>query len=368
MADRLAAAGFVGACARPLPRRARRSRRDGQGRPADAEPAADRAGARHERRGRLPRGPDGVTGERYRRRRLLHGRDVVAHRRRPAARQDRGGGAVLRISAGRRRTRLVAADRDGPRAHGRERRLLRPRRGPALEAKLQGLGKDVTFTVHPGTGHAFMGPHNALGTLDEELAARSGPRYRVPPREAELTLARLSHATRTLTTRPGHRVVAAPQGATAVMQLFCRVCRPRRGIVRLSVRDACNRDRGLDEDVPTRPARRSVAVAGLDLCVPAGGVYGFLGPNGAGKTTTIRCLLGLVRPTSGWMRMLGEDVPARLPRRSAGSARSSRRPALFPTMTGRENLHLLGAIDGVSAADATSCSSRSAWPPPPGRR
>lgn len=45
----------------------------------------------------------------------------------------------------------------------------------ALEAKLQGMGKDVTFTVHPGTGHAFMGPHNALGTLDEELAAQIWP-------------------------------------------------------------------------------------------------------------------------------------------------------------------------------------------------
>jgi carboxymethylenebutenolidase len=45
----------------------------------------------------------------------------------------------------------------------------------ALESKLQGLGKDVTFTVHPGTGHAFMGPHNALGNLDEELAASIWP-------------------------------------------------------------------------------------------------------------------------------------------------------------------------------------------------
>lgn len=45
----------------------------------------------------------------------------------------------------------------------------------ALEAKLQGLGKDVTLTVHPGTGHAFMGPHNALGTLDQELADRIWP-------------------------------------------------------------------------------------------------------------------------------------------------------------------------------------------------
>jgi carboxymethylenebutenolidase len=45
----------------------------------------------------------------------------------------------------------------------------------ALEAKLQSMGKDVTLTVHPGTGHAFMGPHNALGTLDEDLAAQIWP-------------------------------------------------------------------------------------------------------------------------------------------------------------------------------------------------
>jgi carboxymethylenebutenolidase len=50
-----------------------------------------------------------------------------------------------------------------------------PEAASALEAKLRGLGKDVTMTVHPGTGHAFMGPHNALGTLDEELAERIWP-------------------------------------------------------------------------------------------------------------------------------------------------------------------------------------------------
>jgi carboxymethylenebutenolidase len=46
-----------------------------------------------------------------------------------------------------------------------------PAAATALEAKLRGMGKDVTLTVHPGTGHAFMGPHNALGTLNEDLAA-----------------------------------------------------------------------------------------------------------------------------------------------------------------------------------------------------
>ena len=50
-----------------------------------------------------------------------------------------------------------------------------PAAARALEAKLRGLGKDVTLTVHPGTGHAFMGPHNALGTLNEKLAAEIWP-------------------------------------------------------------------------------------------------------------------------------------------------------------------------------------------------
>src|SRR5262245_24986225 len=45
----------------------------------------------------------------------------------------------------------------------------------ALEAKLRAMGKDVTLTVYPGSGHAFMAPHNALGTLDEKLAAKIWP-------------------------------------------------------------------------------------------------------------------------------------------------------------------------------------------------
>jgi carboxymethylenebutenolidase len=50
-----------------------------------------------------------------------------------------------------------------------------PEAAHALETKLRGLGKDVTLTVHPGTGHAFMGPHNALGTLNADLAAKIWP-------------------------------------------------------------------------------------------------------------------------------------------------------------------------------------------------
>jgi carboxymethylenebutenolidase len=50
-----------------------------------------------------------------------------------------------------------------------------PEAARALEARLRAMGKDVTLKVHPGTGHAFMGPHNALGTLNEQLAAQIWP-------------------------------------------------------------------------------------------------------------------------------------------------------------------------------------------------
>ena len=50
-----------------------------------------------------------------------------------------------------------------------------PDKAKALEQKLRKMGKDCTLTVHPGTGHAFMGPHNALGTLNEKLAAQIWP-------------------------------------------------------------------------------------------------------------------------------------------------------------------------------------------------
>ena len=65
-----------------------------------------------------------------------------------------------------------------------------PAAAHALEAKLRSMGKQATLTVHPGAGHAFMGPHNALGTLNATLAAQIWPKVvsflhdAVPGREA----------------------------------------------------------------------------------------------------------------------------------------------------------------------------------------
>lgn len=104
---------------------------------------------------------------------------------------------------------------------------------------------------------------------------------------------------------------------------------------------------GLGKEYRRLRGGRAVALRGLDLAVPAGGVFGFLGPNGSGKTTTIRCLLGLVRPTSGRMAMLGTPVPKGLSATMRRVGAIVEAPALFPTMTARENLALLGAVDHI---------------------
>ena len=93
-----------------------------------------------------------------------------------------------------------------------------------------------------------------------------------------------------------------------------------------------------------------LALTGLDLSVESGQIFGFLGPNGAGKSTTIRLLLDFIRPTSGRVRVLGQEV------RHAGLAIRRRvgylsgEPALYEQMTGESMLahaaHLReGAVD-----------------------
>jgi ABC-type multidrug transport system ATPase subunit len=96
--------------------------------------------------------------------------------------------------------------------------------------------------------------------------------------------------------------------------------------------------------------KRVVAVGGLDLDVPIGGVHGFLGPNGAGKTTTIRMLLGLVRPDSGTVRVLDAPVPAALPQVVHRVGAIVEQPRFFPAFSARRNLELLAA--GIGAAPA----------------
>ncbi|MEU3253718.1 ABC transporter ATP-binding protein [Streptomyces sp. NPDC006997] len=88
-----------------------------------------------------------------------------------------------------------------------------------------------------------------------------------------------------------------------------------------------------------------LAVDGLDLTVPAGSVFGFLGPNGSGKTTTIRMLMGLIAPTSGTARVLGQPMPraARAVLPHVGALIEG--PALYGFLSGRENLTRYDSAD-----------------------
>jgi ABC-type multidrug transport system ATPase subunit len=106
---------------------------------------------------------------------------------------------------------------------------------------------------------------------------------------------------------------------------------------------------GLRKSYRTRKGRL-MAVAGLDLKVPAGGVHGFLGPNGSGKTTTIRMLLGLIRADAGDIEVFGEDVPTRLPAVIDRIGAIVEQPKFFPSFSGRKNLQLLASGIGAPAA------------------
>ncbi len=82
----------------------------------------------------------------------------------------------------------------------------------------------------------------------------------------------------------------------------------------------------------------------LDLHVPAGSIYGFLGPNGSGKTTTIRLILGLLRPLSGKVTVLGDRMPEQYARILARVGYVPEQPHLDTTLTVRELIDFQAAF------------------------
>jgi ABC-2 type transport system ATP-binding protein len=107
-----------------------------------------------------------------------------------------------------------------------------------------------------------------------------------------------------------------------------------------------------------------LALDGLDLAVPSGGVFGLLGPNGSGKTTALRCLLGLAHPTSGGCRVLGADSHRNLHTVIGRVGALVEAPGLAPMLSGRRNLALLAQLDRIGpnavqrALDRTGLADR----------
>jgi ABC-2 type transport system ATP-binding protein len=88
----------------------------------------------------------------------------------------------------------------------------------------------------------------------------------------------------------------------------------------------------------TKRFKQLTAVDHLDLNVRSGEVLGFLGPNGAGKSTTVGMILGLIRPTSGTVRLFGKDplTQHEIVSKSVGAIIEN--PAFYPYLSGRDNL------------------------------
>lgn len=92
-------------------------------------------------------------------------------------------------------------------------------------------------------------------------------------------------------------------------------------------------------------------VEDLSFGIEKGEIFGYLGPNGSGKTTTIRCLMGLLRPTSGECRLLGEQV---MPGRATQHTRIGYLPGDFstwPGITARKSLTLLARLGNGNEVD-----------------
>jgi len=102
----------------------------------------------------------------------------------------------------------------------------------------------------------------------------------------------------------------------------------------------------LQTDDLTKAYGKRVVVDSLSLQVERGDIFGFLGQNGAGKSTTIRMALGLARPTSGKVRLLGFDIARHPLKALARTGAIVERPAFYENFTGEQNLILLSKMSG----------------------
>ncbi|MEE8452068.1 MAG: ABC transporter ATP-binding protein [Thermoguttaceae bacterium] len=103
----------------------------------------------------------------------------------------------------------------------------------------------------------------------------------------------------------------------------------------------------IEFDHITRTYGNKLAVDELTLTIQPGELFALLGPNGAGKTTTIKMLVGLLRPTSGSVRVCGHDVVARTRDATAVIGYVPDQPFLYDKLTGREFLEFAAEMRGL---------------------
>ncbi|WP_297893108.1 ABC transporter ATP-binding protein [Shewanella sp.] len=109
-----------------------------------------------------------------------------------------------------------------------------------------------------------------------------------------------------------------------------------------------NADVAIETEGMTRAFGGVNAVENLDLAIPKGTIYGFLGPNGCGKSTSIRMLTGLLSPTSGHIRVLGETLPGAEEKLRRRIGYMTQKFSLYDNLSVRENLEFVAQIYGLS--------------------
>src|SRR5205809_2280628 len=111
------------------------------------------------------------------------------------------------------------------------------------------------------------------------------------------------------------------------------------------------RDAGIEVEGLVRRFKAIEAVAGIDLRISPGEIYGFLGPNGAGKSTTVHMLTTLLPPTAGRATVAGYDIVREGPKVRASIGAALQETALDPFLTGREHLRLQSSLHGFPRAE-----------------
>jgi oleandomycin transport system ATP-binding protein len=96
----------------------------------------------------------------------------------------------------------------------------------------------------------------------------------------------------------------------------------------------------------------TIALDGIDLAVRTGSVFGLLGPNGAGKTTAVRILATLLQPDGGHAAVCGHDVVTHAHQVRQLTGLTGQYASVDETLTGRENLMLLGRLTGQTRPEA----------------
>src|SRR5579859_823417 len=115
---------------------------------------------------------------------------------------------------------------------------------------------------------------------------------------------------------------------------------------------ASSRSKGIEAQGLVREFKGGVlAVAGIDLHVAEGEIYGFLGPNGAGKSTTVHMLVTLLPPTEGTATVAGFDIVRDGPQVRKAIGAALQEAALDPLLTGREHMRLQTALHAVPRAE-----------------